>query len=103
MTTDPAKLAADAIAETWQLDNGKRDRIQELIEEQFTAGLADAEELATALEACLAYWKKCDLYSSEDIDEEDRPTEKEMSIEYDTAETLALDALAAHRARFPKA
>lgn len=33
MTTDPAKLAADAIAETWNLDNGKRDRIEEIVNE----------------------------------------------------------------------
>lgn len=43
MTTNPAALAADAIAETWELTIGKRDRIQELIEEQFAPVLLALE------------------------------------------------------------
>lgn len=71
MTTDPAALAADAIAETWALDNGKRDRIQELIEEQFTPVLMDVIAAAIA-------WRKAigkayaedrfgDLFSCDEI------------------------------------
>lgn len=48
MTTDPAALAADAIADEWNLPKGTRNIIQEIIEEQYAPSADAVDGIVTA-------------------------------------------------------